>query len=143
MAQNIRVRREACGLTQEQLAEAVGVSRQTIGKWEDGSCVPDLGNAVSLARELDVTLNDLVTYDESEAGVPLPPQGKHLFGIVTLGERGQIVIPKNARELFNLAPGDQLVVLGDEQQGIAITKADAFLSGIDALRTAVIAQRKS
>lgn len=142
IAQNIRVRREACGLTQEQLAEAVGVSRQTIGKWEDGSSIPDLGNASALARTLDVSLDALAMYDEAKTGIPLPPQGKHLFGVVTLGERGQIVIPKEARDLFELAPGDQLVVLGDEEQGIAITKASTFLAGVDALRNAVTTQRK-
>ena len=39
------------------------------------------------------------------------------------GEKGQIVIPKKARDIFDLHPGDQLLVLGDEQQGIALVKA--------------------
>ncbi len=52
------------------------------------------------------------------------PEGKHVFGIVTIGDKGQIVIPKRAREVFHLAPGDQLLVLGDEDQGIALVKAD-------------------
>ena len=52
------------------------------------------------------------------------PAGKHIFGIVTIGDKGQIVIPKKARDVFELAPGDQLLVLGDESQGIALVKAD-------------------
>lgn len=54
------------------------------------------------------------------------PKGKHIFGTVKVGERGQIVIPKEARELFNIKPGDTLLVLGDEEQGIAISKADVM-----------------
>jgi len=51
---------------------------------------------------------------------------KHIFGTVKVGERGQIVIPKDARELFDIKPGDTLMVLGDENHGIAIVKADKF-----------------
>lgn len=54
------------------------------------------------------------------------PKGKHIFGTVKVGERGQIVIPKDARELFNIKPGDTLLVLGDEEQGLAVVKADAM-----------------
>ncbi len=52
------------------------------------------------------------------------PQGKHLFGFVKLGEKGQILIPKEARDIFGLKPGDKLLMLGDEAQGIALVKAD-------------------
>lgn len=51
------------------------------------------------------------------------PDGKHLFGMVRIGDKGQIVIPKQARDVFGLKPGDQLLVLGDESQGIALVKA--------------------
>ena len=54
------------------------------------------------------------------------PKGKHIFGTVKVGERGQIVIPKEAREIFDINPGDSLLVLGDEDQGIAIVKADVM-----------------
>ncbi len=49
---------------------------------------------------------------------------KHIFGTVKVGERGQIVIPKKARDIFNINPGDTLLILGDERKGIAIVKAD-------------------
>lgn len=51
-------------------------------------------------------------------------KGKYFFGTVKLGERGQIVIPKEARDVFNLKPGDNLLLVGDEEKGIAIVKAD-------------------
>ena len=58
------------------------------------------------------------------------PKGKHLFGTVKVGEKGQIVIPKDARELFGNQPGDSLVVLGDEASGLAIIKNDVFLAQV-------------
>ncbi len=58
------------------------------------------------------------------------PKGKHLFGTVKVGEKGQIVIPKDARELFGIQPGDSLVVLGDEATGLAIIKNDVFLAQV-------------
>ena len=54
------------------------------------------------------------------------PKGKHIFGTVKVGERGQIVIPKEAREMFDINPGDILLVLGDEEHGIAVVKADVM-----------------
>jgi AbrB family looped-hinge helix DNA binding protein len=51
-------------------------------------------------------------------------EGKHMFGTVKVGERGQIVIPKEARETFDINPGDRLLILGDEKKGIAIVKED-------------------
>lgn len=54
------------------------------------------------------------------------PDGKHIFGTVKVGEKGQIVIPKEARDIFNIKPGDTLLLLGDEAQGIAIVKNEIF-----------------
>lgn len=52
------------------------------------------------------------------------PKGKYVFGTVKVGEKGQIVIPKEARDVFHIKPGDMLLLLGDENQGIAIVKSD-------------------
>lgn len=52
--------RSRAGLTQEALAEAVGVSRQAVAKWEQGISVPDIGNVVALARAFQVTVDSLV-----------------------------------------------------------------------------------
>ena len=54
------------------------------------------------------------------------PKGKHLFGTAKIGEKGQIVIPKEARKLFNIKPGDSLLILGDEKTGIFISKPDVL-----------------
>ena len=53
------------------------------------------------------------------------PKGKYA-GAVTVGTKGQIVIPKGARDLLNIQPGDTLLVLADEKRGIAIMKDDVL-----------------
>ncbi len=53
------------------------------------------------------------------------PKGKYAW-TVTVGEKGQIVIPKQAREIFNISPGDTLILLGDEKRGMAIPPKSAF-----------------
>jgi AbrB family looped-hinge helix DNA binding protein len=122
-------------LTQEAVAEAVGVARQTVAKWEAGETMPDLEKSQSLAELFDVSLDDLAHYvPEEHLGLNLPPKGKHLFGIVTVGDKGQIVIPAKARKCFDIHPGDQLVVLGDETQGLALMNSDHFLALADAVR---------
>ena len=52
--------------------------------------------------------------------------GKYVFGTVRVGERGQIVIPKDARDLFDIHPGDTIVVLGDKKRGLAIPPQELF-----------------
>lgn len=53
--------------------------------------------------------------------------GKYVFGTVRVGEKGQIVIPKQCRDVFDIKPGDNLLVLGDIHQGIGILKQEALL----------------
>lgn len=52
------------------------------------------------------------------------PKGKYIFGTVKVGEKGQIVIPKEARDTFSIKPGDTLLVLGDAKTGIIVSKPD-------------------
>lgn len=54
------------------------------------------------------------------------PNGHYIFGTVKVGERGQIIIPKEARQVFDIKAGDILIVLGDEKWGIAVTKSDVL-----------------
>lgn len=133
--QNLLTLRKIHKLTQEAVAEKINVSRQAIAKWESGETVPDIINCNALAKLYDVTIDDLLNYSESESGVVIPPKGKHLLGTVTIGERGQIVIPKKAREVFNLKSGDNLVVLGDEEQGIALIKEELIVAFMDSIKT--------
>lgn len=140
IAENILATRMCAHMTQEQLAEVVGVSRQTVAKWESGETSPDLEHAAALAEALGTTLDALVSFDGGGLGIGAPPRGKHLFGNVKVGERGQIVIPKEARGLFDIKPGDKLVVLGDEGQGLALIKESIFMAGVEAV---IASARKS
>ncbi len=58
------------------------------------------------------------------------PEGKYVW-TATVGEKGQIVIPKQARELFGIRPGDTLLLFGDEKKGIAIPPKEAFAGLFD------------
>lgn len=118
--------RKQYGLTQEEVAEQINVSRQAVAKWEKGESVPDINNCTALAKLYQVSLDELVHYSQKEEGVPIPPKGKYFFGSVTVGERGQIVIPKKAREVFRIEPGDQLLMFGDEEKGIGIVPNHAL-----------------
>lgn len=122
-------------MTQEDIAEKIGVTRQSIAKWESGETIPDLDKCRQLAKLFEVSLDDLANYESAPSlDLGLPPKGKHLFGLVTVGDKGQIVIPAKARKVFNISAGDQLVVLGDEAQGLAIIKSDDFLAFADMVR---------
>lgn len=128
IARNILKLRRAAGLTQEQVAERIGVARQTVAKWENGDSLPDIESCSRIAEIFDVSLDDLVNYSggDTVAG-PLPPKGKYVFGAVVVGERGQIVIPRRARKIFDIKPGDTLVMLGDIERGLAMVKEDGLL----------------
>lgn len=120
ISMNLKRLRQLNQYTQEMLAEELGVSRQVIAKWERGESTPELSFCVKLAELYDVTLDNLANYNEEEAGLAVPPKGKHMFGSTTVGERGQIVIPKKARDIFHIKAGDTLIVVGDEERGLAI-----------------------
>ena len=112
-------------MSQEELADMVGVSRQTLSKYETGESLPDIEKCKLIADAFGVSIDDLLNYDSKSSeslGLAVPPKGKHIFGIV-----------KVARKIFDINPGDRLLVLGDEGQGLAIIKEKGLL---DLLRNA-------
>ena len=117
---NLAALRKLKQISQETLAEAIGVSRQTISKYETGEALPDIEKCKSRADYFEVSMDDLVNFKSEFNGLNVPPRGKHMFGMVKVGEKGQIVIPAKARKIFDISPGDNLIILGDEAQGLAI-----------------------
>ena len=134
ISKNLQTFRKRKNLTQEALAEEVGVARQTIVKWEAGESAPDLEAAGRLAEALEITLDDLVNMPEGEIAPDPSMVKKHMFGLVTVGDKGQIVIPARARKIFGIKPGDQLMVLGDEDQGLALVSGKLFMEIAEEIR---------
>ena len=126
---NIKFYRKKNQLTQDDIAEACNVTRQAVSKWENGETVPDIEKCDRLASFYGIKLDALMHYDEKVGNTKMapPPEGKFLWGTVKLGNRGQIVIPKEARDKYGLQEGSRLVVLGDEE-GIALIQAEKFES---------------
>lgn len=128
---NIKFLRKRAGLSQEELAEKIDVSRQSVAKWENGESLPDIVKCRDLAMLFGTTIDNLINYsfEDDELTDNKTSDGKYVFGLVKVGERGQIVIPKKAREIFNIKTGNRLIVLGDTKQGgIALAKFNDLIS---------------
>ena len=127
---NLVALRKTKGYSQDELADKIGITRQTLSKYETGESLPDIEKCKLMADIFGVTVDALISYDNSDSGnlgLAIPPKGKHVFGMVKVGDKGQIVIPAKARKIFDINPGDNLIILGDESQGIAIIKEKGLL----------------
>lgn len=132
ICKNILYLRKQAGYSQEALAEKLGVTRQTLAKWESGESAPDVLHCDRLAEIFQVNIDDLIRQDLSENAAA--PRDKFIYGTVTVGDKGQIVIPVKARRAFGIQPGDNLLVLGDLNQGLALVRADFFLDVMGQIR---------
>ncbi len=112
---NLKMYRMKAGLTQEEIAEKIGVSRQAVAKWERGETQPAISSCISLAELYDISVDSLVRNMNLEAA----PNGdsKHFFGVVKVNDKGQITLPAECRRVFGLSPGTCVLVLGDEEKG--------------------------
>ena len=128
---NLVMLRNIHGYSQEAIAEKIGISRQAYAKWETGATIPDIEKCSLLAEVYGTTIDSLIrTESADDLGiVPPAPRGKNIWGSVMINDRGQIVIPKGAREQFNLKGGQRLIVLSDES-GIALIPDAAFLNSM-------------
>ncbi|MBQ7504506.1 MAG: helix-turn-helix domain-containing protein [Ruminococcus sp.] len=123
-ASNVKYLRKKENLSQEDFAERFGVSRQSVAKWENGESTPDIYKCNEIAVYYRITLDVLVSLPLEEQQINMETsEGKYIFGMVKISERGQIVIPKYAREVFDLNAGDRLMVMGDKSKGgLALAK---------------------
>ena len=124
---NLIMLRNMFGMSQEAIAEKIGISRQAYAKWESGATVPDIEKCKRLADFYDVTIDGLLKNEtEDKIGIiPPAPKGKNIWGSVTINERGQVVIPKAAREKFGWIGGQRMIVLSDDE-GVALIPAETF-----------------
>lgn len=124
---NLILLRNMHGFSQEEIAEKIGISRQAYAKWESGATIPDIEKCSCLAKLYGITIDNLIKTETADGigMIPPAPKGKNIWGSVTINERGQIVIPKAARDKFGLAGGQRLIVLSDEE-GIALVPAEIF-----------------
>ena len=127
LSDNLTMLRRMHGYSQEEIAEKIGISRQAYAKWESGLTVPDIEKCSLLAQAYGTTLDGLVKTEtvDGVGTIPPAPKGKSIWGTVTVNDRGQIVIPKGAREKYGLSGGRRLIVIGDEA-GIALIPAETF-----------------
>ena len=129
---NLILLRKLNGYSQEDIAEKIGISRQAYGKWEKGETIPDIEKCALLASVYGITIDSLIhAASLDDKTIPPAPKGKHIFGTVMVSERGQIVIPKQARDLFKIKGGDRLIVLGDETAGLALVKEKIFTDKVN------------
>lgn len=124
---NLIILRNMHGYSQEEIAEKIGISRQAYAKWERGATIPDIEKCSCLAQVYGITIDSLIKTERADGIgiIPPAPKGKNIWGSVTINERGQIVIPKAARDKFGLTGGQRLIVLSDEE-GIALIPAEVF-----------------
>ena len=130
---NLLMLRSIHGYSQEEIAGKIGISRQAYAKWESGATVPDIEKSARLAQVYGTTVDGLLATEKTDGGrmIPPSPKGKNIWGTVTLNERGQIVIPKAARDHFGLAAGQRLVLLSDDDEGFALVPAEVFERKLD------------
>lgn len=132
LKENLIMLRNINGFSQEEIAEKIDISRQAYAKWESGATVPDIEKCMRLADVYGVTIDSLIktTTMDGEGTIPPPPKGKNIWGSVIINERGQLVIPKAVRDRFGLTGGQRLIVLSDDQEGIALVPAERFEAGM-------------
>ncbi len=139
---NLMMLRNIHGLSQEAVAEKIGISRQAYAKWETGATIPDVEKCALLAKLYKTTVDGLLKTEKAEGLIiPPAPEGRHIWGTVVMGDRGQIVIPKGARDQFGLSGGQRLVVLSDEN-GIALMSDEAFMNRMKAAMDYINRQTK-
>lgn len=132
--ENLIMLRNINGFSQEEIAEKVSISRQAYAKWESGATIPDIEKCKRLADIYGVTIDSLITTTtiDGKEVIPPPPPGKNIWGSVVINDRGQLIIPKAARDKFGLTGGQRLIVLSDEKEGIALIPAEIFEAKMEA-----------
>ncbi len=123
LSENLRIKRMRERYSLEDVAEIIGVSRQSVAKWENGESLPDIEKCAKLAKlykvSIDALVNDNLNLEEEEG-----EDGKYCFGITVIEEGGKITLTPKSMEVFGLSSGDSLLLLCDVKKGMALFKCE-------------------
>lgn len=122
ISENLRMLRMRERYSMEDIAEIIGVSRQSVAKWESGETFPDIEKCLKLAKLYQVSLDVLVSESLEELEASSGKDGKYCFGISKVYEGGKIIIPEEALRVFDINIGDSVLLLGDAKKGMAVVK---------------------
>ena len=115
LAENIRMLRKERGLTQEQLAEAMGITVGTVSKWETGSCVPDVSLMMELAEFFETSVDVLLGYERQSTALEDRLEGVRNYCVTARKQGGGVIF------LRRVIPG-----AADESYGVEV----ASLAGV-------------
>ena len=121
-AENLKMLRKQAGMSQEQLAEKLGVSRQAITKWETGVGIPDIENIMAISTLFNISIDDLLS---NESGSKKLPETEYLYESVT-----EYDIDESKRYDMKLGGAKRLVLVGDEGEKIRVSLGSNTFSAL-------------
>ena len=121
-AENLKMLRKQAGMSQEQLAEKIGVSRQAVTKWETGAGIPDIENIMAISTLFDISIDDLLS---NESGSKKLPETEYLYESVT-----EYDIDESKRYDMKLGGAKRLVLVGDEGEKIRVSLGSNTFSAL-------------
>ena len=121
-AKNLKMLRKQAGMSQEQLAEKLGVSRQAVTKWETGAGIPDIENIMAISTLFDISIDDLLS---NESGSKKLPETEYLYESVT-----EYDIDESKRYDMKLGGAKRLVLVGDEGEKIRVSLGSNTFSAL-------------
>lgn len=122
ISENLRLLRSRFGYTLEGLAEIMGVTRQSVAKWEAGESSPDIANCVKLSALFKITLDEFVTLPLAGLMKEDKENQDRIMGVTEVDAEGKVRIPDKVLELFEIEKGGKVLLLADKNQGMAIVK---------------------
>ena len=125
IGENLKRLRSKYNYTLENVAEFIGVSRQSVSKWEKGETYPDIENCLMLSKLYKVTIDALVK-NYIEPMEENSDNQQFVCEALTVGVNGQINLPQKSRKLFGINEGDTLILLCDSKKGMALVKSSAM-----------------
>ena len=121
-AENLKMLRKQAGMSQEQLAEKIGVSRQAVTKWETGAGIPDIENIMAISTLFDISIDDLLS---NESGSKKLPETEYLYESVT-----EYDVDESKRYDMKLGGAKRLVLVGDEGEKIRVSLGSNTFSAL-------------